>query len=49
MPHLTRNGQLMIVPAGAFDGPLTIAPDHHMNWTSRANWYANGEQLPVSE
>lgn len=49
MPHLTRNGKLMIVPAGAFDDPLTAAPDRHMHWTSRANWYAHGEQLPLME
>jgi hypothetical protein len=49
MPHLTRSGRQAIVPAGAFDEPLGAAPDRHVHWSSRADWYVHGGKLPVED
>lgn len=49
LPHLTRSGREAIVPAGAFDDPLGTAPDRHVHWSSRADWYIHGEALAVEE
>jgi hypothetical protein len=47
LPHLTRSGQQVIVPAGAFDEELPIKPRVHVHWTSRAGWYdRGGNELP---
>jgi hypothetical protein len=45
MPHLTRSGREAIVPAGGFDEPLGAAPDRHVHWSSRADWYVHGDGL----
>lgn len=49
MPHWTRDGKLVILPAGSFDAPLNISPNTHMHWSSRANWYVHGDTLPTSD
>jgi hypothetical protein len=49
MPHLTRSGREAIVPAGAFDEPLDAAPDRHVQWASRADWYVHGDGLLVQD
>jgi hypothetical protein len=49
LPHLTRSGREAIVPAGAFDDPLGSGPDRHVQWASRADWYAHGEALLIEE
>ena len=49
MPHLTRSGREAIVHAGAFDEPLGSAPDRHVHWSSRADWYIHGDGLPVED
>ena len=49
MPHLTRSGREAIVPAGAFDEPLGKAPDRHVHWASRADWYVHGEGLRLED
>jgi hypothetical protein len=49
LPHLTRSGRDVIVPAGAFDEPLDVRPDRHFHWSSRANWYSTGESLPTED
>jgi hypothetical protein len=49
MPHLTRSGREAIVPAGSFDQHLGAAPDRHVHWTSRADWYVHGESLLVED
>jgi hypothetical protein len=46
LPHLTRSGREVIVPAGAFDGALGVKPERHMQWASRADWYADAAELP---
>jgi hypothetical protein len=49
LPHLTRSGREAIIPAGAFDEPLNVRPDRHVQWASRANWYFREESLPTEE
>jgi hypothetical protein len=49
MPHLTRSGGEAIVPAGAFDEPLRVAPDRHVQWASRGDWYVHGDGLLVQD
>jgi hypothetical protein len=49
MPHVARSGREAIIHAGAFDDPLGAAPDRHVRWASRANWYRHGEKLLVEE
>lgn len=49
MPHLTRSGREAIILAGAFDEKLDAAPDRHVHWTSRADWYAHGDALLVED
>lgn len=49
MPHLTRSGREAIIPAGGFDEPLGATPDRHVHWSSRADWYVHGDELPVQE
>jgi len=49
LPHLTRSGRQAIVPAGSIDDVLGVKPDRHMQWASRAGWYAHGENLPTEE
>ncbi|MGJ5175713.1 GFA family protein [Bradyrhizobium oligotrophicum] len=49
MPHLTRSGREAIIPAGSFDQPLGTAPDRHVHWASRADWYVQGDGLRVED
>jgi hypothetical protein len=46
LPHLTRSGREAILPVGAFDDELTVKPERHMHWGSRAAWYVHGNELP---
>jgi hypothetical protein len=46
LPHLTRSGNLAIVPAGAFDDEPPVKPRIHTHWDSRAGWYDYGDDLP---
>jgi hypothetical protein len=47
MPHFTRSGREVIIPAGAFDADPMCKPDRHMQWASRAPWYEHGNDLPI--
>lgn len=38
LPHATRSGKLVIVPAGSLDQEPPISPRAHMHWDSRAAW-----------
>ena len=49
LPHATRSGRRVIIPAGAFDEPLATSPDRHVQWASRADWYEHGDRLPILE
>jgi hypothetical protein len=46
MPHPTRSGREVIIPAGAFDDAIGVKPERHAHWTSRADWEVDGDSLP---
>jgi len=52
LPHATRSGREVIIPAGALDADPVSKPDRHLHWGSRAPWYGDGlpkEQCLSSE
>ena len=49
IPHLTRSGQAVIVPAGTFDADPGEKPSRHVHWTSRAPWTESPGDLPTSD
>jgi hypothetical protein len=50
VPHATRSGREIIVPAGSLDGEPPHGPLHHDHWTSRAAWVSEDEaNLPHRE
>jgi hypothetical protein len=46
LPHLTRSGREVIVPAGSLDAEPSIHPQCHAHWSSRASWTCDGDALP---
>ena len=47
MPHLTRSGREIIVPAGSLDEAPELQPQAHAFWDSRAPWVcATESNLP---
>ena len=46
LPHATRSGREVIIPAGALDDDPVSKPDRHVHWQSRATWYVHGQGLP---
>ena len=46
LPHLTRSGREIIVPAGSLDGEPPLQPQCHAHWSSRASWTCSGDHLP---
>lgn len=49
MPHLTRSGLRVIVPAGSLDEEPNVKPACHAYWGSRADWYEGDPDLPKIE
>jgi hypothetical protein len=49
VPHRTRSGREVIVPAGSLDDDPGCQPERHVHWSSRAGWFAHGETLPKDE
>lgn len=47
LPHHTRSGQFVVIPAGSLDTPLEIKPSARIFWASRAPWEnCDDESLP---
>jgi hypothetical protein len=50
LPHTTRSGREVIVPAGSLDQEPAERPNAHYQWSSRAKWVSDDEQhLPHVE
>jgi hypothetical protein len=49
LPHRTRSGREVIIPAGSLDDDPACRPEGHIHWSSRATWFAHGEALPKSD
>lgn len=47
MPHLTRSGRYVIIPAGSFDEAPEQTPTVQAHWSSRAPWYRHGGDIPA--
>ncbi|MCA9521052.1 MAG: GFA family protein [Myxococcales bacterium] len=47
LPWVTRNGKLMIVPAGALDADPGERPSRNVHFASRAPWYTSCADLPT--
>lgn len=46
LPHKTRSGRELIVPAGSLDEDPGLRPEHHIFWESRAVWWSTEDTLP---
>lgn len=46
LPHSTRSGQHVIIPAGTLEGDPGEAPTQHVHWSSRAAWADAPADLP---
>lgn len=49
LPHHTRSGREVIVPAGSLDSDPQSTPELHICWSSRAAWHEHGDKIPMSE
>jgi hypothetical protein len=45
LPHFTRSGREVVIPAGTLDTPPDAAPDRNIFWGSRAPWSCSGGDL----
>jgi hypothetical protein len=39
VPYVSISGDVLIVPAGCLDGTPNIAPQDHIFWAEKADWY----------
>jgi len=46
LPHLTRSGRSVIVPAGSLDTEPSSRPECNAYWDSRASWMCGEGELP---
>ena len=49
LPHFTRSGREVVVPAGTLDTAPDIRPQANIFWGSRASWSCGGEDLPCHD
>jgi len=49
MPHATRSGREVIVPAGSLDDDPGCQPDRHVEFASRASWFSFRNDLPIDD
>ena len=46
LPHHTRSGRTVVVPAGSLDNSPTISPQARIFWQSRATWACAEDDIP---
>jgi hypothetical protein len=46
LPHHTRSGREIVVPAGSFDAEPWLRPGSHIFWSSRPSWSCGDGDLP---
>jgi hypothetical protein len=46
VPHATRSGREVIIPAGSLDAEPGAKPSVHNHWSSRAEWAVLEEDIP---
>jgi hypothetical protein len=47
VPRVSRNGAIMIIPAGSLDAEPGIKPTDHIFWGSRVSWGCASGGLPT--
>jgi hypothetical protein len=46
LPHFTRSGREVVVPAGTLDRYPDVVPSRNIFWASRSEWSCSGGSLP---
>jgi len=46
LPHHTRSGREIVVPAGSLNDEPSLRPQAHIFWDSRPSWSCGGPELP---
>ena len=46
LPHHTRSGREVVIPAGSLDGVPSLQPQVHIFWGSRVPWSCGSGNLP---
>ena len=46
LPHLTRNGEKLVVPAGSLDDDPVVRPERSIWWDHRAVWFKDINEIP---
>lgn len=46
LPHHTRSGREVVIPAGSLDQEPEVQPQGRAFWDSRASWACGGDALP---
>ena len=46
LPHHTRSGREIVVPAGSLDEVPSLLPDVRIFWESRVPWTCSGDDVP---
>jgi len=49
LPNIQMDGKLLVVPAGSLDSDISIRPQGHIYYASKANWDTELEKLPKFE
>ena len=49
LPHFTRSGREVVIPAGTLDATPDIQPQMNIFWDSRAPWACSAADLPSYE
>lgn len=49
LPHATRSGREVIIPAGSLRDDPGLSPTLDSCWSSRARWLSDTGQLPTSD
>jgi hypothetical protein len=47
VPHVTRSGREVIIPAGSLDEDPGVRPSANVHWQSRAAWSVPTSELPA--
>ena len=49
IPHHTRSGKVMVIPAGSLDDAPGLKPQYRIFWGSRAEWSCVDDTAPAYE
>jgi len=44
VPVISKNGKVLVVPAGSLESPIDFSPDDNVFWASRAEWTEPGRR-----